>query len=41
MAEAKSKSDSEKKHELISHWAELFLTNLNDKLDKHLNKTTE
>ncbi len=33
------KSDSEKKHELISHWTQLFLTNLDKKLTKSLDKT--
>lgn len=39
MAGSKSKSENEKKHELISHWAELFLINLDQKLEKSLNKT--
>ncbi len=38
MAESKSTSDNEKKHELISHWAVLLLANLDKKIERSLNK---
>lgn len=39
MAQIQEKTDNEKKHELISHWAQLFLSKLDDKLTKSLDKT--